>query len=111
MKSLFSGFQSLYPNCTLNATSSTNAQVIIPKTTASEKEKLAEELKKSAEHAKNELRDNRRRLINDYKSKSSDKDANLRFERAKQKEYEDASAKIDTLVIGKISAILGKVNK
>jgi len=108
MKNLFSTFQSLFPSCTIKATSSHDIQILIPKSTTSEKDKIVNEVRRNAEQAKNELRDTRRKLINDYKNKSTDKDANLRFEKEKQKEYEDAVSKIDNLVTSKISFIMEK---
>lgn len=69
--------------------------ILFPKSTSSNKNLVIESLKKRTETFKNELREIRRKKINEFKSSTKDKDQIRNFELQMQKNFEYLGSDID----------------
>lgn len=69
--------------------------ILFPKSTSANKNLLLDQLKTRTENFKNELRDLRRKDINDFRSSTKDKDQIRNFELQVQKKFESLVNEID----------------
>lgn len=69
--------------------------ILFPKSTSANKNLMLDQLKTRTENFKNELRDLRRKDINDFRSSTKDKDQIRNFELQVQKKFESLVNEID----------------
>lgn len=101
-----SSLQSAGLNLTMTTLTPSKLLIQIPKQTSSNKSLLTNELKKRADQFKNEMREIRRKEINDFRASTKDKDAIKNFELQNQKKYELMISEIDK----ELDSIMRKVS-
>lgn len=94
-KSVVSSLQSAGLNLTVNVVSASKVLISFPKSSSANKSLIIDQLKKRTEQFKNEIRDFRRKEINEFRSSTKDKDEIRQFEAQIQKQFENLSTDID----------------
>lgn len=90
-----SSLQSAGLDLTVNTISATKILIYFPKSSASNKIFIADQLKKRTEQFKCEIRDLRRKEINEYRSSTKDKDEIRKFEQEIQNNFEILSTDVE----------------
>lgn len=101
-----SSLQSAGLNLTINVLSASKLVIIFPKSDSSYKVAISDQLKKRTEQFKNDLRDIRRKDLNNFRSSTKDKDEIRSFELQTQKKFDaimSESEKELDLLLKKIS--------
>ena len=91
-----SAIQGAEKNLSVNVTGTTKLAITFPKPTVQSKSAVQEQIKRQAEALKHELRELRRKDINNFRSACKDKDLIYRFESEIQKEFDAQIKIIDT---------------
>lgn len=81
--------------------------ISFPKSTSSNNSFIIDKLKNRTEQIKNELRDFRRKEINDFRASTKDKDEIRQFETQIQKQFENSISEIDK----ELDSALKKISK
>ena len=92
---MISCLQSSGLNLTVTSLTTSKINVSFPKSTFADKNLMMDQLKKRTEIFKNEIRDIRRKSINDFRSNTKDKDEIRLFESQIQKNIENLTIDID----------------
>jgi ribosome recycling factor len=103
-KPILSAIQKSIPNASTQV-GPQKILLILPKGTMADRDVRAEAVKKLSESYKNEVRDLRRRALNELKDSTKDKDAISAFERDLQKEHDSVIKRIEELVSAKLRLI------
>lgn len=90
-----SSLQSAGLNLTISALSASKLLIIFPKPTTSSKTAIVDQLKKRTEQFKNELRDIRRKEINDFRLSTKNKDEIRNFELQTQKKFDSVISELE----------------
>lgn len=106
-KSVVSSLQSAGLNLTINVVSASKVLISFPKSSSANKTFIIDQLKKRTEQFKNEVRDFRRKEINEFRSSTKDKDDIRQFETQIQKQFENLSTDIDK----ELDLVLKKITK
>jgi ribosome recycling factor len=94
-KSLISCIQNSGQNLSISPLSPSKILVEFPKPTSNSRSLIAEQFRKRAETFKSEIREIRRKAINDCKGRTKDKDEIRNFEMQIQTEFESLMIQID----------------
>lgn len=105
-KSLIASIQNSGQNLSISSLSPSKVLVVVPKPTSSSRNLIIEQFKKKAESFKSDLRETRRKTINEFKSKTKDKDEIRKFETKIQTEFELTTAQIDKELLNATKNIL-----
>ena len=106
-KPVTSCLQSAGLNLTVSILYASKILISFPKSSSVSKNLIVDQLRKRAEHFKNEVRDFRRKEINEFRSSTKDKDEIRQFETQIQKQFENISSEIDK----ELEQILKKLSK
>lgn len=90
-----SSLQSAGLNLTVTTLTPSKLLILFPKQTSSSKNLLMDQLKKRTDQFKNEIREIRRKEINDFRMSTKDKDEIRNFELQTQKKFETLITEID----------------
>lgn len=90
-----SSLQSAGLNLTVTTLTPSKLLILFPKKTSSSKNLIVDQVKKRTDQFKNELREIRRKEINDFRISTKDKDDIRNFELQTQKKYENLVSEID----------------
>lgn len=90
-----SSLQSAGLNLTVTSLTPSKLLILFPKQTSSSKNIIVEQVKKRTDQFKNEMRDIRRKEINDFRMSTKDKDEIRIFELQTQKKYETLISELD----------------
>lgn len=90
-----SSLQSAGLNLTVTSLTPSKLLILFPKQTSSSKNIIVEQIKKRTDQFKNEMRDIRRKEINDFRMSTKDKDEIRNFELQTQKKYESLISELD----------------
>ena len=94
-KSVVSSLQSAGLNLTVNLISASKILISFPKSTSVNNAFIIDKVKKRTDQIKNEIRDFRRKEINEFRSSTKDKDEIRQFETQIQKQFENLLSEID----------------
>jgi len=90
-----SSLQSAGLNLTVTTLTPSKLLILFPKQTSSSKNLIVDQVKKRTDQFKNEMREIRRKEINDFRMSTKDKDDIRNFELQTQKKYEILVSEID----------------